>query len=55
MQFNLILEVWANYHRHGVSAVTFYRIDHLVWSNILRWCQRLDRNKGGTLDQSEIL
>ena len=46
MKLNPILEGWANYHRHVVSAATFARIDHLVWSNIWRWCRRRHRNKG---------
>lgn len=37
---NPIVQGWAMYHRHVVSAATFTRIDHLVWKMLWGWAKR---------------
>ena len=40
ISLNPILRGWAMYHRHVVSAATFARIDHLVWTKLWGWAKR---------------
>jgi RNA-directed DNA polymerase len=45
VMLNPILRGWARYHRHVVSAATFSRIDHLVWTQLWVWAKRRHPNK----------
>ena len=44
-QLNPLLRGWANYHRHGVSKVTFAKMDHAIFQALWRWAKRRHPNK----------
>lgn len=44
-QLNPLLRGWANYHCHGVSKVTFKKMDHAIFQSLWRWAKRRHPNK----------
>lgn len=44
-QLNPIIRGWANYYRHVVSKVVFYRVDTEIFKAIYRWIKRKHKKK----------
>ncbi|HEX4947372.1 MAG TPA: group II intron reverse transcriptase/maturase [Blastocatellia bacterium] len=47
VKLNPILRGWANYHRHGASWRTFWRVDWQINQALWRWARRRHRKKTG--------
>ncbi len=45
-QLNPMIRGWVNYHRSGVSKMTFNKVDHEIWSVLWRWAKRRHPKKG---------
>lgn len=45
---NPVIRGWVNYHRHAVSAITFEKLDHLVWKLLWQWARHRHRGKSRT-------
>ncbi len=45
---NPVIQGWVNYHRHAVSAVTFSKLDYLVWKLLWQWAKHRHRGKSRT-------
>ena len=44
-KLNATLRGWANYHKHVVSQMTFFRIDHIVIHQLYRWARHRHTQK----------
>jgi RNA-directed DNA polymerase len=44
-QLNPVIRGWANYHRHGVAAEAFGRVDSEIWYRLWRWAKRRHSRK----------
>ena len=44
-RLNPVIIDWSNYHKHAVSAETFYDIDHYVWELTWTWSKRRHTRK----------
>ena len=45
VKLNPIIRGWANYHRHGASWRTFWRVDWQIKQALWRWARRRHRKK----------
>ena len=45
-QLNPKIKGWAMYHRADAAKATFYKVEHLIWQMIWKWCVRRHGNKG---------
>ena len=45
VKLNPIIRGWANYHRHGASWRTFWRVDWQISQALWRWARRRHRKK----------
>jgi RNA-directed DNA polymerase len=45
VKLNPLIRGWANYHRHGASGRTFWRVDWQINQALWRWARRRHRKK----------
>lgn len=46
LKLNPVIKGWCEYHKYVVSSQIFYKLDHLIWLKLWRWCMRRHPHKG---------